>query len=121
MRNLLPSLILWLVLLAVPFQGFAAATMLPSVPAAGSCHDQMPAAAAHHDQAAGQDNDQHSHHAGAKCGNCSACCLGAAIVPAPAPELAPPGPWTASIPFAAAPLPSVHPQLPERPPRFPFV
>jgi hypothetical protein len=123
------TLIVWLTLLAVPFQGFASAAMLPCAPAAPApamqtahVHHAMHAMTAHqHDAAA-----VHAHHDGdkkhsthhAKCGNCAACCVGAAMFP---PQLAgaiPHGALAHVIDFNAGHVPSVDLDLPERPPRF---
>jgi len=126
-------------MLALPFQAFAAADMLPRVghaeaavatvadarvavqaaPLAGQppCHQQM---AQDHKasppQAAPADDVPAGQHDKAKCGTCGACCVGAAMalgLPA-VPALAPPS--TVSIPFRAGHLPSVDPVLLERPP-----
>jgi hypothetical protein len=135
-KSIVRSLLVWLLLLALPFQAFASASMLPSAghavaaeaetvhegPAADMppCHRQMmkatgqdhtarPAMASMHDDHAGQ-------HAKGKCGTCAACCVGAAMAPGLPAALALPPPGTASIPFRAGHLPSVDPVLPERPP-----
>ena len=111
-------------LLALPFQAFATASMRPFVagPASATpahahaaipgelppCHQQI------------RNHDTHDGHAGehakGKCGSCAACCVGAAMASAvsAAPALAPPR--FVSIPFRAGYLPSVDPVLPERPP-----
>jgi hypothetical protein len=129
-NSLFRSLILWLALLAVPFQGFAAAAMLPCAPAAGA-HAMQMTAGAHHDHAAmlkharqeqgghaaSDSGAGHGHHAGAKCGTCAACCIGAAMASAPDLAVASIAPQSVSIPFHAGHLPTVHPTLPERPPR----
>lgn len=140
MNTLLRTLTLWLVLLAVPFQGVAAAAMLgcgvgdmghpaPASSAAadmgaehahhgmhGGQHHAMPAA----DAGADADDGHHSpqHHGNAKCGACSACSIGAAIVPAPVLALPVHAPPRLAAPFSAGLLPSVDLALPERPPRF---
>jgi hypothetical protein len=133
MRTLFRSLILWLALLAVPFQGFAAATMLPCAPAtnrsaadahgmqaadgAGHGHAAMHKHAAAAGHAASDSGAGQGHHASAKCGTCAACCIGAAMAPAPTLAVASIAPQSVSIPFDAGHLPTVHPTLPERPPR----
>jgi hypothetical protein len=117
------TLIVWLVLLAVPFQGLATAAMLPC---AGCDHSQahghhagkMPQAAAHHamqDKAAmhGSALDHH-----AKCSNCADSCVGAVIAPASVAAVVAHAPAAFSIPFDAGHVPSVYPDHPERPPRF---
>jgi hypothetical protein len=99
-------------LLTLPFQGFAAATMLPCAPAMPA-HDH--AAMMHH--GADMRHDPGTLHHEAKCGNCAACCPGAAMAPASPlnPPLAPAP--LAFTPFAPGHLQSVDPSLPERPPR----
>lgn len=113
MKNIIRTLLVWVLLLALPFQAFAAASMLPHgapAPVQPACHQQM---------AMKTDGKAQDHHAGqpakAKCGG-AACCVGAA--PAPGlPALPAPAPArTALIPFRAGHLPSVDPVLPERPP-----
>jgi hypothetical protein len=120
--TLFRSLILWLALLAVPFQGFAAAAMLPCAPpahahgAAGHGHPALHQHAAHDADADADAAAGHGHHAGAKCGTCAACCVGAAIAPPSLPAVASIAPQSLSIPFDIGYLPSVHPTLPDRPP-----
>jgi hypothetical protein len=131
-KSIVRTLLVCFLLLALPFQAFASASMLPravvgqaaatvhaSVHEAAAaelppCHQQMNMHAAPVD---GKKQDhQPGQHAKAKCGAGAACCVAAA--PAPylpaALALAPPG--TVSIPFRAGHLPSVDPVLPERPP-----
>ena len=128
MKRVLQSLIVWLMLLALPLQGLASVGML-------SCsHDAAPAAATpvHANHAVAQD--EHAHHAAAvqaadahdhvfhpghgKCSSCASCGVGAAMAPAAGPTLAHYGAPTASIDFIAGHVPSVDLALPERPPRF---
>jgi hypothetical protein len=117
------SLIIWLALLAVPFQGFASAAMLPCAPSpaaaahahmhmAGMAHAQHDHAAVHH-----TDSARLSHH-DAKCGNCASCCIGAALMPLALVAAAPHGAAALAIPSDAGHLPSVDLDHPERPPRF---
>jgi hypothetical protein len=129
------SLLVWLLLLALPFQGFAAAGMLARGPsmsmsmhepadahAAAPMAKAMAAHGAHcaaHAQPAGQQHDaplQDGHHGG-KAGACADCCAGAAMAPAVLPALVLAPPHFISIPFRAGHVPSVDPALPERPPR----
>jgi hypothetical protein len=87
MNRTLRLLCVWLMLLAVPFQGMAAAGMLACVPAIDS-----PLAAAGHDHAAmlaaqaGQDDHALVAHEAGKsdghCGGSAACCVAAALPPA---------------------------------------
>jgi hypothetical protein len=137
-KSLVRSLLVWLLLLALPFQAFAAASMLPRVGQAAAvpvhaapaadvppCHAQMMAAMAQDAPAPGHmaapaTASAHDEHAGRhdknKCGTCAACCVGAAMAPSLPATLALPAPSTVSIPFHAGHLPSVDPVLLERPP-----
>jgi hypothetical protein len=120
-KSIFRTLLVCFLLLALPFQAFAAASMLPRAgqPAAPMhelppCHQQMNMHAAAMD---GKAQDQQTgQHAKAKCGAGAACCVAAAPAPClpAAPVLPPPG--TVSIPFRAGHLPSVDPVLPDRPP-----
>ena len=134
-------LLVWLLLLALPFQGIASASMLaraPSmtlqVPAAahaamagsmdvhgGHCAGALQAAHQQpipHQQAdSRQDAPQPGAHHGGKAGSCADCCAGAAMAPAVLPALVLAPPHFISIPFRAGHVPSVDPALPERPPR----
>jgi hypothetical protein len=131
-KSTLRFLLVCYLLLALPFQAFAAASMrlpaaaVPAVAAAKQlppCHQQMAmgqdqsamakaAAAGDHGAA------QHAQHAKDKCGTCAACCVGMAMAPSLPATLALAPPSTVSIPFRAGHLPSVDPVLPERPPSF---
>ena len=145
MNTFLRALIVWLVLLAVPFQGFASAAMLacgsghggpaaPDAPHAHTAVNTTPHAAPHadphadphdmpgHDHAsmpqAGHDGqDAPGHGKAHACSACSACSIGAAIAPASLPALAVHAAPLPSVPFADGHVPSVHLALPERPPR----
>jgi len=131
-KTVLRSLFVWLLLLALPFQGVAAARMLPSLgagkvnvtvavraaPAMHPCHEMGPAAAVKHVAAANAGTrtaDKHT--AGKHHGSCADCCIAVAPIPARIvpPAFAPP---SIAIPFDAGHVPSVDPALPERPPRF---
>lgn len=127
MNTILRTLIVWLVLLAVPFQGFASAAM----PGCASNHampaphtaEAAPAHAMHgaaHAMPAAMDDGQHGmdHHGSAKCGACSACSIGAAMAPAAMLALAVHAPPALTVPFTLDRLPAVDLALPERPPRF---
>ncbi|MFC5458869.1 hypothetical protein [Massilia niabensis] len=139
MNTILRSLIVWIVLLAVPFQGFASAAMLACgpghaapatvpVPDAGQMHDGAAHGAAHgmshdmsgHDHAAmaqAVQDDAPEHDSAHACSACSACSIGAAIAPAVPPALPVHAAPLLSIPFADGHVPSVDLALPERPPR----
>jgi hypothetical protein len=136
-KNLVRSLLVWLMLLALPFQGIASAAMLTcahatmrsatplaaAMPAMqhdasaaeGHCHsDEAPTAstASHH------DGDAHDHDG--RCSACADCCVGALLAPAPALLAAPPDAPAVIHPAAAGRLAAVDLALPERPPRFPL-
>ena len=91
MRDLTRTLLVWLLMLAVPVQGFAASAMLFCSP---SHHQAMSQLSNHH---AMQAQHQHGDHANAmaadqttaakmdktmdgKCSACAACCIGSSIV-----------------------------------------
>jgi hypothetical protein len=129
MHTLVRSLLVWLLLLAVPFQGFASAAMLPCASATtmpGHGHHTVPAATGTpgHDHGAmlhamaktGQGHDGHGDGQHGN-GSCASCCIGAAMAPAAQPRLALARPDFIAIPFRAGHVPSVDPVLPERPPR----
>ncbi|MGJ7916242.1 hypothetical protein ACI48D_12275 [Massilia sp. LXY-6] len=135
MKPTLRLLLVCFLMLALPFQAFASASMRPPVahaithvatpgqeaPAAQlpPCHQQMAmaAAAAKSTHSAHSAPENHAgQHAKGKCGTCTACCVGAAMAPGLPAALALAAPATSSIPFRAGHLPSVDPVLPERPP-----
>jgi hypothetical protein len=134
MKAVFRSLLLWLMLLAIPFQGVASASMLLCGPATAAAPSQAPsgppAMAAGHDHAAmlaaaaqashdgGQDErGMHDSHGPSKCGSTGACCVGAALAPAlpVLPQL--PAASSQFISFHSGRLPAVDLALPERPPR----
>jgi len=114
---ILRTLIVWLALLAVPFQGFASAAMLPCAPHAHQGHHAeytmaQQGHAAHHCDAGRQAHHETKH------SSCGACCAGVAIAPPPiAVPIAGTG-ATFAIVFEPGYVPSVHLDHPERPPRF---
>ncbi|NYE60518.1 hypothetical protein FHW58_001670 [Duganella sp. 1224] len=127
MTVLLRSFVVWLMLLALPYQGYAAAQMMLCVaPAASSAADaaNMVMPAGPHDHAAmmaaqakaGHDaHDGASTHTSMKC-NGSACC--AAVAPALALDVAAATPLPArAIAFYSDFLPAVDLAHPERPPQ----
>lgn len=116
MKTVMRALIVWLLLLALPFQGLAAARMLPSVsaPAAMAVTHAEPVVKSCHEMAVPRaDHGDHQHKHRSVCGD---CCVVVALVPAP---LVPPAfaPASIAIPFDAGHLASADPTLPERPPR----
>jgi hypothetical protein len=122
MRAIFHTLLIWLMLLAVPGQGFAAATMLMCEPVVVSLH----ASAAAHDHAAmleARASDQpdqpgsSSHHTAGKCSSCAAFCLGLVMMTSSQP-----GVPTLDFPsqhdtVSTSRLTSVIPEHPERPPQ----
>lgn len=117
------TLLVWFVLLAVPFQGFAAAALrcahgighsdaaAPAPQAVPPCHEAA--------QGMMQDMAQ-DHEAKAEqkqCGNCAACSVGAVIAPAFADAASLPFPRGPCPPANAARIAAFDPDLPERPPR----
>lgn len=127
MTVLLRSLIVWLMLLALPYQGYASATMLlclapATVTTSGpSGHAAMPSGP--HDHAAmmaqtheGGKSSHGAAHGGVKCGG-TACCAAAAPLLAlsvqdPALPLV-----SIAVPFYSDFLPAVDLAHPERPPQ----
>ena len=85
MNTLLKTLIVWLMLVAIPFQGFATAGMptcasMQAAPVAVTpehCHDMASAMPADD----GADHTSSLHHTGGKCSSCASCCFGAAMAP----------------------------------------
>ncbi len=143
MIPLLRSLVVWLMLLAMPVQGYASATMMacassaPSAPDAAmtmaapmaGVHDHAAMLAAAHRGATGghaahgaahhSDGREHDHGRDhGKCADCAACCVGAALVPSGA-TVAPPALGGRSVPIAlyTDALPAVDLAHPERPPQ----
>lgn len=131
MKNLFKSLIVWLLFVAIPFQGVAAASMRSCAPMAPA-HCAAMQGGQHHAAlavaASAATNSDHAadtlthHHAGtksaAKCQSCVYCGVGAVMAPA-----------SLTAPLAGAPcglthgalrvgdLPAVDLDLPERPPK----
>lgn len=126
MKNLLKSLLVWLMFAAIPSQGFAAASMLACSPTVAVAVQAAPAAHQHCDdmtmaaaapQASKHDAPSHHHSAG-KCNTCASCCFGAVIAP-PVPCLHVPGelPQVDANPADNGPVATVDLALPERPPK----
>lgn len=131
MTVLFRSLIVWCMLLALPYQGYAAATMMACLPAPSSAtaeHMAMPAgphdhaamlaamAQNQHDQADSSSSHAGHAHGGVKCGGSACCVAGAPVV---ADMLAVPALPAVSSAVAgyAEFLPAVHLAHPERPPQ----
>jgi hypothetical protein len=141
-KILLKSLIVWLMLVTVPFQGFASATMLfcaplqapavvttvAGVPAAAHVHHAvlMDQGAQHHHDAASNPHANHhgtsaeaaaSQHDGSKCNSCASCCFGASMPPSQASRIPVETQHSAAIPFQSGAVPTVDLDFPERPPQ----
>jgi hypothetical protein len=121
-KSTLRFLLVCYLLLALPFQAFAAASMrLPAAsmqPAAKAqlppCHQQMMMDHDHKPVATATQHDKNTDKD--KGGSCGTCCVGAAMAPSLPATLALAPPRTVLIPFRAGHLPSVDPVLLERPP-----
>jgi hypothetical protein len=122
MKSLIRLLALWLMLVALPFQGFASASMLLCGAGAGAAatalHADHPAM-----QAASADGGDHSADSTAHCAGSSHggvmgdCCVAAALAYAlPQPAAQPTLAERLRLPEPAAPSP-VDLALPKRPPR----
>ena len=140
MTVLLRSLIVWLMLLALPYQGYASATMLlcvaPATAAGPSAYAAMPsgphdhaammAAQTAHDHtihATDTAHADHQHggdgksaHSGMKCGG-TACCAAAAPVLTLALDIPSLPLVSVAVPFYSDFLPAVDLAHPERPPQ----
>ena len=127
MTKLLQSLIVWLMLVAIPFQGVATAGMLTCVPMQEAGPAAMPAPCAEMDMAMqmSMQADNHvtvgaapaHHHTDGKCGTCASC-YAAAMAPALALPRAPAETSKlATFTFDNARVARVDLALPERPPK----
>ncbi|HJU99259.1 MAG TPA: hypothetical protein VJ752_01775 [Burkholderiaceae bacterium] len=128
--NLVRTLLLWLLLAALPLQGYAAACASTAMGGAMaparimSQHQASTATAAHAvvEHCAMQAKSRHCHDGAdagqAKCGNCAACCVGAAVaLPVPALALAESRPaGSEAIPYRLRHVTAHIPAGPERPP-----
>jgi len=123
MHRFLKTFLFWLLLAALPLQGFAAAMQLScgpanhpvSAPAAATTHEHHHDAGA--DPTAHADHPAMSKHAGSSCSACLACCIAAMAIPSRG--VIPPA-CSASAPAAAASHPLRADFIPgglERPPK----
>lgn len=123
------AILVWLMLLAVPLQGFASVTKLLCAPTpSGAGHGYVQTIAITHAAAAkaranhaGLARDHtavpaHQHPDG-KCGACASCCSGAVMTPSFMPLVPEHAAQSVSIPDDTRRLASVDLALPERPPR----
>jgi len=119
-------LFVWLMLLAIPFQGIASAAMLACAHDAPQEEPHVVQASAHHDAAGSPCHEmqdatpelaQDTHDHDSRCSACAACNMGAAM--APTPNVAPPPPaLDSTLPVTVSGrLAAVDLALPERPPR----
>jgi hypothetical protein len=118
MKSLRKFLLVCLLLLAVPFQGSAAAGMLlcaggHHATAAASTSQHPGAHAAHHacSQASGHQDSDH------RCGSCAACSAGVALAPHPYVTPVVIEARARAIVFGPGYIPDVTPPALERPPR----
>ena len=133
--TLLRTFIVWLLLLALPYQGYASAAMmlcLPAAPASAAGHAAMPAGphdhaammAAMQDQQQEASPDQSGHaghsHGGIKCGGAACCVAGAPFMAAAIAVPVLPA-VSSAIPFHSEFLRAVDLAHPERPPQGNFV
>lgn len=144
MKVLLKTLLVWCMLLAVPLQGYAAATTLLCAPfktASGTTGPLQAPAAAHdhqamllagnadhlntagagdglpaHDAGPGEQASQ-THDASGQCDACSACCPGAAMAASFAPRMPVETQQFTFISLDGLFAPAVDLALPERPPQ----
>jgi hypothetical protein len=127
MRSVFHTILIWLMLLAVPVQGFAAASMLLCEPIVVShSGSSLPH---HHDQTQISQGSEHAHdhqhtgnhHTADKCGACAACCIAVAMT-APASAVLPQMHIDSERIAALDAFPSsVVPDYPDRPPQASFV
>ena len=123
-KTLLKSLIVWLMLLAIPFQRFASATMLVCAPmnSAPQFAAKASAVAGQHQHHAGNaadaaDEAAAHHHAGGKCNSCATCCFGAFMAPSSASRVPAEVRHFAFISLEVDRIASVDLAHPERPPQ----
>lgn len=122
-------LIVWLMLLTVPLQGFASVTQLWCTPTTvgaqlavhTSSSNALAAAATDHEHAVAASgttrHTTHHHHPDGKCGACASCCFGAAMTPSFIAGLPQHTGFNVALAAGAVRLTSVDLDLPERPPR----
>lgn len=126
MKSVLRSLLVWMLLLALPFQGYAAAAMLPCAPVQAAPLRSATMGAPDHDhskmlaaQRAGAAGDAGTvapkQHGGGQCNACSACCPANLMVVSL--EVASDTQRFATAPFKPGFMPVVALALPERPPQ----
>lgn len=114
MNSMIRVIVLWLLLVAVPFQAVAAAGMQ-------LCGVALPAPqASAHDHAAMQADSHHDCGTSAKCSSMGDCCLGAALAYATPQAATAPQPGTRLRLSDPAPPSPVDLALPKRPPRATF-
>lgn len=135
MNTLLRSLIVWLLMLALPWQGMAAAAMVGCAPAPvpavsmramhdaarPPCHEgkaMQDSARQQSEQPEQPEQKGGTHHgSAAKCAACAACGIAAVLPAAFSPFSSAPPPRLQAL-VAERVLPTVHLDQPERPPRF---
>lgn len=131
--TLFRTLIVWLMLLALPYQGYASASMMLCEPAASAAghmampdgpHDHAAMMAAMQDQNLEVSSDQSGHaghsHGGIKCGGAACCVAGAPFMAAAIAVPVLPA-VSSAIPFHSEFPRAVDLAHPERPPQGNFV
>jgi hypothetical protein len=140
MNRLIKTLLIWLLMLAIPAQGIAAGMQLSCGPMHhGASMDKTHAAPHSHDQtSAGDDHQHHDHHDMAQqaddtaassdvadagsthagtCSACAACCVGAAMVSSTLNVLPHDGNVSTTVATLSASFTGFIPAGLERPPR----
>ncbi|HEX8611610.1 MAG TPA: hypothetical protein VF800_10020 [Telluria sp.] len=115
--------LVWLLLLAIPLQGFAAASMALCEAARASLASHVVAAGMDEGHCAAPDSappDSAAPDSAAKCSNCAFCCVGMAIAPAFAAPAAAPPLASELIAYAAMHVTAHIPGGLERPPHSPI-
>lgn len=123
MHKLLKTMLLWMLLLALPLQTFALAGHLPCAASAQALHQKTAQQLCDANSPAHHDRSQHGNPHGSQHvtgGACVACCPAASPIAVvfQSSILAPRDVQCGSIAYASAYLPHVVPEPPEPPPRF---
>ena len=112
------TLLVWLMLLAIPLQGFAAASLALCDAAGAPAASHVAAASMHEGHCA--EPDSTAPDSPAKCSSCAFCCVGMAIAPAFAALTSPRPLASEPIAYAAMHVTAHIPGGLERPPHSPI-
>lgn len=118
MRKLFKTMLLWMLLLALPQQAFALAGQPARALSTHALHHNAVVPACAPDGHAAQHNGAPHDRTHATGGACAACCPAPALAALRPLALAPLGTQSGPIAYAAVYLPHVTPEPPEPPPRF---